>query len=601
MLRHYVAVLIVLGLLLALPSLRGGLLFDDFIIRATVLDCHPIEGPGPNPWLPFSFLAEDRGRRHALIDRGLLPWWTDPECRIAFLRPVTTLTHVADHRLWGGWPWLMHVQSLAWFALLIWAVAVLYRRMMAPTLAAWVAALAALLFTIDDAHAMPVVWVANRNTLIAAFFGVLALIAHDRWRRDGWRPGAVLAPLALLVALLSKEAAVCAGAYLLGYALFIEQGRRPWRLASLLPCFLVGVVWYVVYRAMGFGLSGSGVYVDPGSNPAEFAYQVAVRAPLLLLGQWGYPGSDLAGSLSAEVFGFLWLWAVVFLVLVGVLLWPLLARSRIARFWATGMILSLIPACVAFPSDRLLMFAGLGGMGLLAEFLGGWKEGASWVPRRSAWKWLARVFVCFFVVIHLVIAPLGFLFLGNLLRLVRNGFNDVVSTIPADPELEDQTAIFVNSACLLTDIALLYTLDYADRPVPGRVLSLSSSCKSVTVTRRDAGTIVVRPSGGYLPPPGFSPDDDRLPAVSPVYSLQYLDLLVRRADRPMALGETIELTVVTLEVTDLTEDNRPAEITFRFRVPLEDPSLRWFQLTRDGYVPFTPPAIGETVEVPRAF
>jgi hypothetical protein len=57
----------------------------------------------------------------------------------------------------------------------------------------------------------------------------------------------------------------------------------------------------------------------------------------------------------------------------------------------------------------------------------------------------------------------------------------------------------------------------------------------------------------------------------------------------------------TIEVTDLTDDGRPAEATFRFRTPLDDPSLRWIEMTPTGYRPFTPPPIGKTVRVTSLF
>ena len=62
--------------------------------------------------------------------------------------------------------------------------------------------------------------------------------------------------------------------------------------------------------------------------------------------------------------------------------------------------------------------------------------------------------------------------------------------------------------------------------------------------------------------------------------------------------ETIDLTAVTIEITELTDDGRRAEATFCFRVPLEDPSLRWLFVQDFRYVPFIVPDIGKTVDVP---
>ena len=118
----YRAGLVILGMLLALPSLWSGLMFDDFIIRATAQGRRTIEAVDANPWEPFTFLTDNARQRRAILDRGLCPWWTDPRCRVAFMRPLAALTHMLDYRVWPGRLMLMHAQSLAWFALLIWAV-----------------------------------------------------------------------------------------------------------------------------------------------------------------------------------------------------------------------------------------------------------------------------------------------------------------------------------------------------------------------------------------------------------------------------------------------------------------------------------------------
>ncbi len=80
----------------------------------------------------------------------------------------------------------MHLHSLLWLGALVVAAALLYRRILGPT---WVAGLAALLYAVDDAHAAPAAYIANRNALIATCFGVLCLLCFARSRQEGWRPG----------------------------------------------------------------------------------------------------------------------------------------------------------------------------------------------------------------------------------------------------------------------------------------------------------------------------------------------------------------------------------------------------------------------------
>jgi len=588
-------VLVAIGIGLTLPSVFGGLQLDDYSIRECVLDCRPWDLASPGVLEPFSFLDGEPEHTRELMDRGAMPWWANPDCRVRFMRPLTAVTHVVDHRLWPNHAWLMHLHSLAWFGLLIFAATVAYRRLLGRDNAAWVGVLAALLFTVDDAHGGPVGWLANRNTLLAATFGILAIIAHDRWRRDQWRPGIVAAPVLLLLALLCKELAVCAGAYLLAYALFIDRGSLRSRLAALLPCTAVGVVWYAFYKALGFGVAGSGVYLDPGQDVLRYAANVLHRAPFFLLGQWAVPDSTISLTLSARMQAVHWTCAVVFIGLLAVLLVPLIRRDAVARFWMMGMLLSLLPACAVLPADRLLMFVGFGAMGLLAQFLHGVESGADWLPGRLAWRRFARIASVLFVVLHLIAAPLSLLVGANSMTLIGRVLERPLATFPAEDQLKEQTVVWVNSPSWLLDTGMIGTLNHRNRPLPRGFVNLATTSRETHLTRVDERTLKVRPEGGYLAPAGRLPEPT--PIFSWIYALQVADLLLTDPERPLSLGQQFELPAATIEVTELTADGRAAEATFRFNVPLEDPSLRWLELTTDGYRPFAPPEIGRTATV----
>ncbi|MBM4032561.1 MAG: hypothetical protein FJ291_12355 [Planctomycetes bacterium] len=659
--RRYRCLLVALGLLLASPSLLIGLQTDDLMIRGAALRLSPAPGVRRGPWEAFTFMNGDPAQNHALMDKGYVPWWMYPRARAAFARPLTALTHLFDFRVLDAFPALMHVHNLAWFALLLWSAATLYRRLLsghldgpapgqaclspgerppaeggrvrvsvggaaaaqapspqpspqgrgsktsspsAPRLSgespAWAAALAALLFTFDNGHAWPAGWLSNRNALIAGAFGFVALIAHDRWRREGWRPGAALAPLALAAALLAKEEALGVGAYLLAYALFLDGA--PWRrrLAALLPCALVGAAWCTAYKALGFGVVGSAMYVDPTHAPLRFASWVARNAPLLLTAQWAFPEADLSSMLSPAAFRALWLWAAGVLALLAVALWPLLRRARVARFWALGMLLSVVPVCAAFPMNRLLMFPGLGAMGLLALWLAGRSARAEWLPKARAWRGLARALAALFVALHLVLAPLlfpirtaGIWFIG---KLVAAHY----AALDPGPEAAGQSFIFVNPAAS-SHMLWMITRARAGLPLPERCLNLGPSSAPIAITRTDERTLVVRPAAGYLLPLGASPvPGEPPPAFSFAHMVRFFDILFRGPAHPMRLGDKVELTPATVEVTALTPDGRPAEATFRFRVPLDDPSLRWFACRRGQFQPFTPPPVGQAIHVPSA-
>jgi hypothetical protein len=134
--------------------------------------------------------------------------------RTVFFRPIASLSRAFDWLVLGEHPWAMHLHSVLWYGLLVAVAAALYRRLLGST---WAAGLAALLYAVDDAHGVPVGWLANRNGLCAAVFGLLAVGAYAHGRERGSRPAAWLAHAALAASLLSAEAGLAAFLYMGAY------------------------------------------------------------------------------------------------------------------------------------------------------------------------------------------------------------------------------------------------------------------------------------------------------------------------------------------------------------------------------------------------
>jgi hypothetical protein len=167
--------------ILSMPALWTGLGGDELLHLALM---HGRLGPEVGPFGLFSFLPDEPEVRHRMLDAGVLPWWSSPEIQIAFWRPITSLTHWVDYTLWPNAPALMAAQNVAWYTVVVLLATALFRRVQGV---GWVAGLAALLFAVDDAHAVTLGWIAARNTLIGAAAGIGALVAHDRWRRHPCR------------------------------------------------------------------------------------------------------------------------------------------------------------------------------------------------------------------------------------------------------------------------------------------------------------------------------------------------------------------------------------------------------------------------------
>lgn len=560
-----------LAILLALPALGVGWMIDDYYHRVILLEKSRLCGLLGSPAEMFRFFTGDPERTRGLMDVGAFPWWTDPEIKGEFLQAIPTLTHRLDYVLWPDSPVLMHAHSLLWLGAAAAVAAVLYRRMLGAT---WVAAAAALLFALDDARGATVGFLANRNVLVAATFGIAALIFHDRWRRDGSRIAACLAPLLLLAALFSKEEGIGTCAYLVAYGLFIDPGRWRRGCAALLPHLVAVVSWRALRGSWGYGVRYMGIYIDPLTDPARFAMAVAERFPILLLGQWSPIPADFVIVQGPTTYRFFVAGALIFLGLLAWAFAPLLRRDRQARFWGAGMLFATIPVCATIPMDRLLTFTGIGAAGLLARYWAFAFGDGEEAPPQCRWR---RVVAWLLIFVHAVLAPIGLPIraaspMGPLWVERRTYVQNW-----DDPSFEGKTVVIVNAPSPVHAGYLALRREAAGLPAPLHTRALAPAIPDVTIRRLDERTLAIRPGAGYLE--------------------WLLDEVFRSELRPLALGERVELSGMTATVVDLTPDGRPAEVTFRFDRSLESPSLVWLCFRGQRFERFIPPAVGREVTI----
>ncbi|MDR3637029.1 MAG: hypothetical protein P4L84_24710 [Isosphaeraceae bacterium] len=568
--RYLPAAAAVLTVVLALPALGNGWMLDDYFHRTILLERSQFRDLLGRPSEMFRFFRGDPDRARQLMDIGLYPWWTYPSLKGEFLQALTVLTHRLDYALWPDSSVLMHAHSLFWLAATVAATACFYRRMLGAT---WVAGVAALVFAVDDARGATVGFIANRNVLVAATFGVASLIAHDRARRDGSRLAGWLAPLLLAGALFSKEEGIGTCAYLAAYALCMDRGGR-WRSGlALWPYAVVVVAWASLRAHWGYGVRDMGLYIDPLTDTVRFLAAAASRLPILLLGQWSPMPADLGVVLRPTL-----LWGIAGVLLGAVLcaMTPLLRRDRLARFWAVGMVLALIPVSATLPGDRLLTFAGIGAAGLLAQFWA-FVFTAEDAPTNPFWRVPAKAVAWFLVAVHAVIAPIALpLRAGNPLGPWWVEKRLYIRT-DLEPSLEERTVAVVNAPSPMHANYLILRRELEGQSIPRHVRVLAPAMPAVTIRRLDEQTLAIRPQGGYL--------------------RWVLDRVFRSERRGFAVGEQVKLTGMTVTITSLTADGRPAEATFRFDVPLESPSLVWLCFRGNGFEAFTPPAVGKEVEI----
>ena len=587
----WVAALI--GALLATPTLSRGLKMDDLIQRRLLVGPEAV-GLGDALLGFFSFMTpEDVGPWRA---QGLLPWWTDEGVRIAFLRPVTVLTHWLDHRLWPDSVVAMHAHSIAWLAACCAIAACLYRRF----LPARAAVVAAVLLALDDAHAIPTEWIANRNALVAFALGMLALDLHDRRRRLGDPRAvlAVLAPLCFALSLLAAEAGAATGAFLAAHAVCLDRGSIGTRLRALLPYVAIGVVWRVAYSALGYGAAHTGLYVDPGADPGRFLAAALERGPVLLASAFGGIEPFLSVLANEGTRRGFWLVCVVGLALLAAAFAPLARREPVLRFLLLGSALAIVPSCgMSMPGSRLTVFAGfgaLGAVGMLVDALLArtWVPGGGCVARSIG----AAVGVAL-VLANGVLAPLTFLALTAGPDKYRASIEQRAD-VGLPPDGRDVVVLNAPNPFDALYAPLLQEAGWGER----RMDVLAPGYQPLEVERTGAAELRLRPAAG------FAPDRASFEALSPppIGWASFFSMLDRtfRAEDPSPAGVARAGAVerigpLAILLADVGDDGSIREVRVRFEAPLEELAVAWraWSWAEERFVPFAPPAVGETVLV----
>jgi hypothetical protein len=448
----------------------------------------------------------------------------------------------------------------------------LYRRFIRE---AWVAGLAGLMFAVDHTHGLPAAWIAQRNTLITALFGLLALYFHDRSRRDANRTrDALWASLSFGLALFSAEASLATIPYLIAHVWTFDRNRWQRALLPFAPPFLV---WLFIYKLGGYGAHGSGLYVDPGDAPISYLTNVLQHGPILLAAELGLPGGDF--------YPFFPVYAKVIMVAVSIAvvglffgaIRPLFRTDPTTQFFVLGGSLAILPSCATIPSSRLTFLASFGLLGALAQLIAAWRDKASWFPQKGFSRLSAMPIVLWCGLGHIFMSPFAFIFSMHQMTIFENIVGRLAYGLPNDPKLESQRLIVINPPEPVFVAYVMISRNDASLPAPNKMLSLSSGVRSMSLQRTGDSTVVLSSVQGLVQ--------------------NTTDLLTRDA-RPFVVGYHVDLSDVSIEVTKINTDGWPIEAKFTFAQALENDAYRWMQWKDQTLKPWPLPQIGETVAFP---
>jgi len=576
--RLYVACL---SLLLSLPSLTIGLQADDYGIAARVHS---------DPFGAFRFDPPDQNRTQAVEDerRLQLPWWTNPHQSQAFFRPLASFSHWVDFRLWPNTPWLMHLENILLYAGLIVLVGATYRQLMvepgqrvrtenadgvrrgsADDRAAKASNVAAgfslFFYAFNGFQSMSVGWIAGRNTMLQAWFGLLCVLLHDRARRVRDLRNATFAGLCFVGALLSGEGGIACLGYLLAHALVRDSASVARRALALAPYMVIIIVWRLYYVSHGYGAIGLGFYRDLGSDPIGLLQALGAALVIQLAAQLTVPFAGLS-LMFPHSLGICFGVALLFFVLLAPRLWPLIQADVIARFFALGALLSAFPLAATLPGDRLVFFTGFGVSGLLGRLL----SNGLHAPTRAGrfvlgWLWRS----------HAIYVPLLFvpaLFACSATLLLGGGAKALDDAVP---RASRPAQVLINSPSTLLQSFQREMRTHAGAAQPS-VMMLYAGNGEVRVSRPAERALELFVARGWLATP--------------------IERALRDPERyPFVRGQSLTWQAAHATILDLNARGAPTRVRFDFESSLDSGQLGWLSWGRAGLSVWKPPRIGELV------
>lgn len=555
--RYFPWLAAMLAMLLVSGSLWTGLQYDDYLLREKTLGS-PLFMPGDS-WNLFSFTPTFTQKQY-----GIFPWFTAPDLHINFFRPLPSLTHTLDFKFWAFLPSLMHLQNILLSGGIILVLGQLYRRWMTPS---WVAGLATLLFAMDATHGVTVGWIANRSLLEVVFFGALTLWCYDRWRQEYWKPGACLAILMFILAMLSGEAFVAILAYLLAYELFLQPGQLRHRLLQWAPYLGVTIIWQWCYFYFGYGTQGSGFYITPLKEPIHFLGAIVERLPVLLSTQWLWTPLDLWLFLTDNGRLIFSGCTLLLLVMSFAFFYPLIRQVALARFFLAGAVLATLPFCAVFPSDRLLLATGIGSAGLVALWMATFfVKGNHFINSQ-----LACSFAFLLLIIHLLLSP----FLLIIRSLTPSYFNHIFVESPFPREAQKnawrQMVVVQAPSCLSTSDWYIKNSYQKAEMADRQLLCLTSGQAPIKIERMDKNTLTITQEGKF----NFSliSDFDRLYFV----------------DNHFAPGQIFYVPGATITIEAVNRHGELTKIRVRWEALLESRQLAWVIWKEGRYMDYVLP------------
>jgi hypothetical protein len=379
--------------LLTVPTVFVGFHADDWVLINRLQEQSEVTFPNAYDLAPNKDPGEQfNGKRSCC-----LPWWSHPEIKILFFRPLTSKALDMLRRIAPEMPEIWHAIQVSFFLLCIVLIASIYRRLL-PSNHSTLAS--TLMFALCGKSALSIAWIAQLNHLLAFLVFLTGLTVYlSMHQTKPW-----LASFAMLV---SAVVASAAGEIWLNmlpclflYELFLAKHNR---FLPAIPPLIYGMAYIIAYKALGFGAANSQIYLSPFSDTLTFLSEGAARLIILLSSTWLGLTADpwILGEPFISILLFV---SIATLIAFLGYFWGIFQQAdkddkALVAFSLGSSFLSIIPVVTVFPMDRLSMipfFFAAPGLWLI------FRHGIS--SKRK----IIRGTTYLFIFLHFVAAPLGY-------------------------------------------------------------------------------------------------------------------------------------------------------------------------------------------------
>ena len=331
----------------------------------------------------FEFTHWDDG--YYVVDNPVIRSLSPPSLYAAFSRffmgnyaPLQIVSYAADYRVWGLNPFGFHLSNMVLHALNAVALFFLVKNITGRSLSGWIAAA---LFAVHPLNVEAVAWVAQRKTLLAQFFFLLAFLEYLDWTNGKKRGRYILSSALFAASLLSKVSTITLPLLLVLYDVCYRDRSVRCAIADKIPFFFLSGL-FAALALIAQSSAYHGVFAYHGGSLLGNAFTTIVAVARYVVNIF-YPVhlSAYYYFSYSSMFSYPVLGSLLLLFFVGVLLYRG-RKNKPVLFWAGWFFIALIPNLQLIPldavmADRYLYLPAIGAYVLM---------GSAWEGLRHAWS-----------------------------------------------------------------------------------------------------------------------------------------------------------------------------------------------------------------------